>query len=619
MKYFIYLAILLSALISYAFQDRDQQEWILILKQKGKPDFEIAHIPKSLSKPFVIEKKMNAVKISVYIQPFKNYISFTVTASMDSGSANLYFSLSKKYGDQIPYNFNGAVQKPEIYRQSPHDVNAWIANEIAMQAIPVVALKNDSEYEVALCGSPYLYDNFTSQSFYPAEKRVELSSGDNGGTPGLHPISLPGKKESYNREKSQILSPGKIIAGYHLVTPNKPHVFNGIIFNCKSGSLAGLRKEMNQRAAVYFSNGKYTDYFGSLSFITAYMNLRRNETGKSQYWVVPSVEYANTQYGRDAFWISTMLSDSMSAECLRNELDSVNHYAEYALLTILWAYRTQESHHPVDLAKLQQYMNAVENHARDGYFYSFDENDGRKDFQYWGDLIAFDTDDVVTYNQGLFALSLHAAMEMGLHIKTDPGIALKNYQDLYNPAGFYPISKKKNRLVGPDPVLPDLLSKLYFNRFMLPEDRINKHYQLLMKRLKTKYGFKVIAQQNGAYLKSDEYDLPGYKSQANKGNISDGQYFRGGSFYLYDALFLMDAYLHGISGSEDVLIWRTSLDFSSGGTTFECLNTMTGEPWKPNMGWNVAVYAYWRKLMEQGKAGNRLFRTIDSLSGQLNH
>jgi len=83
---------------------------------------------------------------------------------------------------------------------------------------------------------------------------------------------------------------------------------------------------------------------------------------------------------------------------------------------------------------------------------------------------------------------------------------------------------------------------------------------------------------------------------------------KGGSYYLYDAMLLMDAYLHGIKGSEDLLIWRTSLDMGIGGTTFECPNTIAGEAWKPNMGWNVAVYAFWRKLMDEGKADNRLIK-----------
>ncbi len=615
MKYVIWLCIAAMAFMSHRMPVPYKEPWKLMLKQEGKRDVEIFSLPLDITKPDAVQMSIDNIRVTVTLQPEKGSLVFNVTGSVDTGTARFYFALTKKYADEMPYNFNGEIKTPEIYRQSPHDVNAWIVNDIAMQPIPVVALKKDGLFEVALNGSPALYDNFTSQAFYPGKKTVELCSGDNGTTPGIHPDTSGKEKRSYNTEKTQVLSPGKIIARYHLVGPGKPHSFEGLVFTCRQSSLKGLRKEINQRAAVHFSNNKYTDYFGALSFTTTYMNLRTNETGKSKYWVVPSVEYANTQYCRDAFWISMILPPDMSAECLKNELDSVNHYAEYALCTILWAYRLHRQKCEVDLERVQHYVDAVEKHAADSYFYSYDENDGRLDFQYWGDLIAFDKNDVVAYNQGLFTLALMAARDMGLRIKTDPERALRHYQDFYQPAGFYAISKKKNNLTGPDPVLPDLLSQLYFSRSLLPDDRVKNHYSLLVKRLKTSYGFKVIAQQTGAYLTSAQYDVPGYVSQANKEQVADGQYFRGGSFFLYDNLFLIDAYLHGIREAEDLLIWRTALDFSAGSTTYECLNTITGEPWKPNMGWNVAVYSIWGQLNDQGRAGGRLFHYIDSLCG----
>ncbi|NJK86049.1 MAG: hypothetical protein HC906_08895 [Bacteroidales bacterium] len=102
---------------------------------------------------------------------------------------------------------------------------------------------------------------------------------------------------------------------------------------------------------------------------------------------------------------------------------------------------------------------------------------------------------------------------------------------------------------------------------------------------KTPFGFKIISTADGTYLPSEAYDLPGYISQVNRDKLTDGTYFRGGSYFLYDNLFLIDAYLHDIEGAKELLKWRTSIDFKLGNTTFECLNTKTGEPWKPNMGW----------------------------------
>ncbi|MEJ7589812.1 MAG: hypothetical protein WKI04_19850 [Ferruginibacter sp.] len=420
---------------------------------------------------------------------------------------------------------------------------------------------------------------------------------------------------NYNADKTQRFAPGKVLPFYPAVFSSKPHLFEGIIFTSKANSQQQLRKDINQLAARHFSNGKYKDYFGALSFTTAYMNLRTNETGKSKYWVVPSVEYNNTQYCRDAFWLATMLPPGIASDCLKNELDSVNQYAEYPLITIIWAYKAWKEKNEVDKDKLQQYLNAVDGHAKDNYYYSYNSYDGRLDFQYWNDLIAFDTTDVVTYNQGLYALAIAAAKEMGLTTRSDPAAALQHYRSMFNSAsGFYPISKKKNFILGPDPLVPDLLSQLYFNKKMLDTKNVKLHYNRMIKFSKTDYGFKVVSLPDGKYLPVAMYNVKGYLSQVTRGNLQDGQYCRGGSFFLYDNLFLIDAYLHGIKEAEGELLNRVAIDFTLGGTTYECLNTKTGEAWKPNMGWNVAIYAIWRKLIDEGKADGKLLKYIDSIS-----
>jgi hypothetical protein len=590
-----------------------QDSWKLILKQPDKEDVEVCQIPDHNSKAIVVEKDFEGIHVKFTLEPSKDYAVFKAQAST-LNHAEVYFSLQHHYLNQTPFNFNGSVESSETFRQSPHDVNAWISDGIAKQAIPIVALKVDAGFVVALNGSPAVYNNYTSQVFNIREKIIELSSGDNGKrlseTPDTTTLS-----SNYNKEKSQVMTPGKILPYYQSITQDEPHLFEGLLFTCSARSINGLRRDINQNVAEYFSKGKYTDYFGALSFTTAYMNLRVNETGKSKYWVVPSVEYSNIQYCRDAFWISTMLDADASAQSLKNELESVNNYAEYPLFTILWAYRSFIEKKAVDLSKVKDYVDAVERRSRNAWFYSFLESDGRLDFQYWCDEVAFDKDDVVTYNQGLFALSLFAAREMGLNTKTDPANALNNYRSLFNAQlGFYPVSKMKNTILAPDPLVPDLLAQIYFNKKLLPDDRIKKHFASMVQKSKTDFGFKTLCTPTGNYLPSASYDVPGYQSQANKGHTTDGEYCRGGSFFLYDNLFLIDVYMHGIKEAEDELVWRATMDFKIGNTTFECLNTKTGNAWKPNMGWNVAVYSIWRKLVDDGKASGRLFEKINEIS-----
>jgi hypothetical protein len=181
--------------------------------------------------------------------------------------------------------------------------------------------------------------------------------------------------------------------------------------------------------------------------------------------------------------------------------------------------------------------------------------------------------------------------------------------------GFYPISKKKNTILGSDPLIPDLISQVYFNSKLIESAKVRSHYNIMVKHSKTPYGFKVVSLPDGSFLPDSMYDVPGYVSQVNREKMPNGSYFKGGSYFLYDNLFLINAYLHGIKEAENELIWRVTLDFKIGATTYECLNTITGEPWKPNMGWNTAVYAIWRKLADEGKADEKLFETVDNIVG----
>lgn len=624
MKYYslvkINLILSLVILLAGASCTKSKIKWNLVLHQHGQPDRILTELPNNIDKPFSFQSDENGINIRFSLQPDTQYAVFRAEAISLNDSARLYFSLRANYQSNVtPYNFNGEVKTSEVYRQSPHDVNAWISRGIALQAVPIIALKTASGFSVAVNGAPAFYNNFTSQSFSTNQKFADLSSGDNGQTPGLKPDTTQSINTGYNTDKTQIMAPGKVLAYYHKVTKTKAHIFEGIIFKSEATELNGLRKDVNHLAAVHFSNGKYTDYFGSMAFTTAFMNLRVNETGKSNLWVVPAVEYSNTQYCRDAFWISTMLDKTSAAECLKNELQEVNSYAEYPLITILWAYRSFCEGYPPATEKIKPYLDEIESRAKNNWFFSYTEKDGRLDFQYWGDVIAFEKDDVVTYNQGLFALALRAAQEMGLEVKSDPDKALANYRSMFNKAlGFYPISLKKNTILGPDPVVPDLLSQVYFGSKMLDSSTIREHFNRMVNKSKTPYGFKIVSMPDGTYLPSEMYDVKNYVSQINREPYPDGTYFRGGSYFLYDNLMLINAYLHGIKEAHKELIWRVSLDFKISATTFECLNTKTGEPWKPNMGWNVAVYSIWRELASRGKADLTLFEEIDKITGNKN-
>lgn len=601
MRKIIYLFLTFMAIWGCKPEVNNDSGWTLVLNLPDKTEVEVLQLPENLQVPFSSEKSINGYTIQLSLTPTEKYTVFNASVSSGNTEAKCYLSLRYRYDQGKPWNFNEEVTESNIFRQSPHDNQAWYADNISRQGIPLVAIKKDSSYLVAINDSPVFYENFTTQEFNNELKTLTLSSGDNG------KLCLPDNSMQRGYD-------GKILSCYHKVTASNPHIFNGIIFNCKAMDLNGLRTNVNRNVADYFGKGKYKDYFGSLAFTTAYMNLRVNETKKSDYWVVPSVEYANTQYCRDAFWISTMLSPEMDSQCLKNELANGVNGGDYPLFVVIWAYRNKMKGMDVDMKNVQKYMDGIERHAKDGFYYSYGKPGDKQDFQYWADCVAFEKNDPIAFNQGLFALLLICAEKMELKIQTKPELALKNYQDMFQAdKGFFSISKLKKSILGPDPIVPDLLAQMLINKPLLDKMQVQQHFQKVSTISKTKYGYKVLCAIDGSYLPYEAFDAGNYISEIHKLKMSEGSYQHGGSWMLYDMLFLLDAYLHGIDGAKQELLWRATLDFKIGGTTFECIDTKTGEPWKPNMGWNVAVYSFIKTLVDQGKMDNEIFDAIDKV------
>jgi len=601
----IYLLLIVIATWGCKKEVNKDSLWTLVLNLPNKTEVAVLQIPQNLALPYSTQKLISGYTIQFSLTPKEKYTIFNACVTSDNTEAKCYLSLRYQYAQGKPWNFNGEVTKSNIYRQSPHNNEAWFADNISRQGVPLVAVKNDSSYVVAINDSPVFYENFTSQEFNLELKTLTLSSGDNG------KACLPDNGEHRGFD-------GNILACYHKATTSKPHNFTGLIFNCKAKDLNGLRTNVNRYAADYFGKGKFKDYFGSLAFTTAYMNLRVNETKKSDYWVVPSVEYANTQYCRDAFWISTMLSPEMDSQCLQNELVSENFICgDYPLFVVIWAYRNKMKGMDVDMKNVQKYIDGIERKVKEGVYYSYGKPGDKQDAQYWADCVAFEKNDAIAFNQGLFALVLICAEKMDLKIQTKPQLALKNYRDMFQAdKGFFSISKFKKSVLSPDPIVPDFLAQMLINKPLLDKKQVQQHFQNVITKAKTKFGYKIFCAPDGGFLPYQAYDAESYTSELHKLKMSEGSYHNGGSWMLYDMLFLLDANLHGIDGAKQELLWRATLDFKIGGTTFECINTKTGEPWKPNMGWNVAVYSFIKTLVDQGKMDNEIFDAIDKVCPQ---
>lgn len=559
---------------------------------------------------YSIKKKIQNYTVFLDVKKQDGYWAYSVDVSSENTTLDCYISLSKNYSKkETPFCFNGQVKESTIFRQSPHEPADHEMTGLVMQPIPMVGIKNGNNYEIAISNSPVFYNNYTTQTVDLQKKFVSLASGDNGAL-----FDQKGKVvyvDSLKRKgtKKYIVEPH-----FAKVDSNNAHRMDGIFVLSSEQEIGKLRERVNEIIAKHWSKGKITDLLGSTVFSTSYMNLRVNETAKSKYWVIPAIEYANKQYTRDAFWISMVLPDDFSLSCYENEAANDVKFtgAERQIFTIVWAYRNFIKGLPVDTSNVRKMLRIVEKKAPNGYYSGFGPSRKAGCWQGWADNLAFDETDAISNNQGLYVVALKCAEKMGIQPLVSVLQALNNYQNMYRPKmNGFAISNEKDTVLCVDALMGDLLAQVYLGERLLPKETVLAHYETMQKYAKTKVGFKTFCNPDGSYLKPEQYNSRKYKAAVDK--IEEGLYQFGGSWYLYDMQMLMDAYLAGATDAEDLMIWRTKLEFEKGNTTHEYINTTTGSPYKPNMGWNAGVYGLWSELIKQGKATDRFFKEIDKL------
>lgn len=607
-----------------AFSSEDHQEadgpqndrWELSVDQPNRAPIRLTTFALPLRSELKISKELDGLKFTATVRQEGTYWVLIATAGAHREERSCFFRLSRRYGpDSTPMNFNGPVRKSNVFRQSPHNPLNHHFSTRDMQAMPLVAVENASTLEIAICDTPAHFDNYTTQTYDLQQQRVALSSGDDS----IAWNDLEHKFQVTSGERSGTPDQqAPIAAHYFPVGADQEHRMEAILLSVPRNSHQQLPSLANQAVAQRWSHGKIKDLLGATFFSTAYMNLRVNETGHSKYWVVPAIEYSNKQYSRDSFWISMVLPPEYSQSCFENESANDTQFtgAERQLFTLLWAYRSSNSGNKIDKQRVKRILRIVEAHAPNGYYRGFMETPANPGcFQGWADLVAFDPDDTVANNQGLFAVALLCMDALGIETKLKAEEAIAHYRNLFNPAiQAYPISLKRKEIAAVDPLMGELLAQVYLRRALLPTEHVLAHYETL-KKGKTEYGFKVFCAPNGAFLRGDQYRCADFTSPL--GGRTDGSYQRGGSWYLYDMQMLMAAYLHGGKDAEDLMIWRTKLEFLRNGTTYEYIDTVEGKGNKPNMGWNAGVYGIWSELIRQGRASDRFFREIDSMRNQL--
>jgi len=538
------------------------------------------------------QAEQDGIRLSLTVRKVGEVSLFEACASSVQ-ETSCYLSLTRSEVPGEMHSFIGPVTSREIFRQSPHDPSQYHLR-MMKQAVPMGAARLDDQWEIALSDAPYFSDNYTTQEFIPEEKRFVISSGDSGRKPGY--------------QEGLSFAPY-----YHPIGSQKTHTFRFLIFSSAAKSQARLRLDIFSAISRCFGSGDPSLY-RSICFATNYMHLRKNETGTSDVWVVAGIEYGNTQYIRDSFWQSMILPDDIADECNKVLTAKRCVNAENPLILTLWAYRVFKNGKTPRMEEVKQALERIRLCTNDGCFHPKIDARGRSDFRSWFDLCAHTETDVITYNQGLYAAAMHGAYEMGLATEEEYKLAAERYRGLFiKEHGVYPVSREKIALCV-DALVGDLMHYLLFGECILPDEDVRSHYRIVCERCSTEYGVKVCAALDGSYNDVSFFGIPGYLADYftdPKYEARPGHYIWGSSYFIYEMLFHIDAYIHGAPDAEQHVIDRTMLDLSLGSTYFEHIDTVSGKPNKANQGWNAAIYAIWSQLMKEGKADTRYFDEVE--------
>ncbi len=516
-------------------------------------------------------------------------IEMTVSAKTD---AEVYLSIQGK-GEGDIYSFAGLPKDERLYRQSPHNPDHYHF-KMERSAVPMVAVVTGDAADFFISDNPSYFENATTQHILPAEKTFYLSSGDKGGQPNNH--------------ESDPFGPI-----FHAIGGEKTHTFRFIVFRAKANNLKNIRKEAFRAIEQVWGNGENSLY-RSVCFASNYMHLRKNETGISDKWVVAGIEYANTQYFRDSFYQTMIFDDETQAQCfLALNGKEISTEAENPMVYLIWTYRIFKSGKPIFRDKADMAFREVircMDKKPDGGMYPNCRIEEHGAFRNWFDICCYALDDVDAYTQGLCICALEAAKRLGYDIGDRKEKALARYHSLFN-GEFIPLSEQKQYLAV-DISVGEVLYYMLFDELFIDDEQFKKTYRKIVDGpSRTKYGIKIVSAVDGSYLPLEAYGLDGYVHPCFD-TIDVGRYANGGSYHIYEMLFHIAAYLHGVPDAEDHLIHRLMIDLDYDGATHEYMHTIRGKGVKANQGWNAAIHAIWAEIMKRGRATSRFFDAADA-------
>lgn len=379
----------------------------------------------------------------------------------------------------------------------------------------------------------------------------------------------------------------------------------GAVATLGAGALVGRNRPAP--AALPFVSAEPWDRerFLELCLQTARANVKWED------WVVPGVAYGEECYLRDAYWTlgamddvdlasatferfaATQMPTGQVPTSLHVPSGEVNHVRddESSALFILLGLDLARAGSPADDGPLGRatgfLLERLEQSGGGGYA------TGPGPTSWWLDTFSLAYRDVVTYTQGIVAVALRAAAELGLAVPpTTIEGAEGAYRSLYRSDLGTLMLSAGTTLRDVSSLTGDYLSWRYFDRPLLGAEetaRTLAGFRRVTFPDGALLGFRVATQINGAYM-------PVHWFEPTHENVA-GQYHNGGSWLLWDALALAAGIRHGVPEAPALLEARLRAEVRTEWALHEYLATDPLSPyfggvpdaWRSGYAWNAYV------------------------------
>lgn len=262
---------------------------------------------------------------------------------------------------------------------------------------------------------------------------------------------------------------------------------------------------------------------------------------------------------------------------------------ESTALSLIWRAKLLNLGYPLEQEEIQTWtdiLNWIQGHDRNGFYVTPAGTE-----KSWFDTFVFREEDTITYNQGVYAVAVIAAKRLGLSVNDDHITeAVQAYNNLTHTSGRLQLSNKVP-YTDVSALFGEFLSTSLFSQSILDKQIVEKTIESLPRD--NRYGYKVVAREDGNYLDSAEFNRP----------YQPGDYHNGADWPLFDMIAQTVARYHGLSYDRQSLIERLRLLFETQNAEYikTGSTTIIGEPiYNPartNHTWNAACYALTKQLL----------------------